>query len=78
MLPGLGDTVDLDGELDRNAGTIQFAGEEHDGRASPTVSEEHDVSLGLFFVAEDAVTIAIEQADDGSVGVPAMDGFLET
>ena len=72
MLPGLGDAVDLDRELDRNAGTVQFAGEKHDGRASPTVSEEHDVSLGLFFVAEDAVVIAIEQADDGFVGVPTM------
>ena len=71
ILPRLGDAVDLYSQQHRDSGAIQFARQHHDRGRSPTVAKENDVRPRLFFVAENAVVIAVEQTKDRVVsGLP--------
>ncbi len=65
---GLRNAVDLHGEQHGDARAVQFPGKHHHGGRSPTVAEEDDVRLRFFLVAQHAVMIGVEQAQDGFVG----------
>src|SRR5579862_8453068 len=60
VLPKLRDTVDLNGEQDRNANAIQFTSEHDYGGGSPTVAEQNNPGPRFLFRGENAVVIAVE------------------
>lgn len=72
VLPRFRDAVDLNCQQDWNANSVQFAGEHDYGGGSPTVAEEDDAGLRFFLVAEDAVVVAVEFAEDCVVGGAAV------
>ncbi len=72
ILPGLCDAIDLDRQHYGYADAIQFARENHRGRASPAVTDEHDVRRGFFIVAQRAVMVRIKQVKDRFEGCLAM------
>lgn len=77
VLPQFGDAVDLYGEQNGNVDASEFARQYDRGRGSPTVAEEHDVGLRFFLIAQEAIVIAIEKADDGLVGLTAVAIFKD-
>src|SRR5581483_5808978 len=72
VLPRFRHAVDLHGEQDWNARLIQLAREEYDSRSSPTMAEEDDAGVGLFFFAQSTVMIVIQKMENGVVSGFAM------
>ena len=73
VLPGFGDTVDLNGQEYGNTQAVQIAGQHYDGGTSPTLPEEDDPGTPFFVSVQNAVMVAIECLDDrfvGSLSVP--------
>jgi hypothetical protein len=71
VLPDFGYAIDLDGEQNRDAGTLQIAGEQHGGGGSPTLTEKDDVGAGLFLGGKSSVAVGVEQLQNRVIGAPA-------
>lgn len=75
VLPELGDAINLHGQQDRNAVSLQIARQQHGSRSAPAMAEEHDVGMSLFGFGESPVAIEVEQMHDRFEGVPAVTVF---
>lgn len=60
VLPELGHAVDLNREHHRDANAVEFTREQNNGGSAPTLAEKHDVGVGFFLPAEDAIPIGVE------------------
>jgi hypothetical protein len=65
VLPQLWDTVHLDCKHYRHVNAVEFAREKDNCRATPALAEEHNASGGFLIVIQDAVSIGVEQVEDG-------------
>ena len=72
VLKGLGDAVNLDGELHRDSGTRQSSGEADHSRRSPAVAEQKNGSLAFSFVRQSV----IRESGAGFPSQVAEDGFV--
>ncbi|HUN85245.1 MAG TPA: hypothetical protein VMU48_12755 [Terracidiphilus sp.] len=59
MVPSFVNTVDLDGQQDRDSAPIQFTGKLVDGRPTPAVTEKNDTGILLLFCRESTVSICV-------------------
>lgn len=69
VFAGFFDAVDLNGEQDGDAETVEFAREVDSFGCSPTVAEKDDAGCAFFAFAQLAVVAGIERCKDGAKGL---------